>query len=118
MRMKHSDIFLSEMKELLTHEKDRLERELGRFADPTEEEGNYETRFQNIGREPEDNAHEVENYQSDLAMERTLESRLQEILDALNRIEMGTYGISEKSGELISENRLRAFPEARTNAGE
>lgn len=116
--MKHNKTFLEEMKQTLLREKKRIEKELGRFAKLTEEEGNYETQFEDIGREPEDNAHEVETYQSDLALEKTFEGRLQEISDALDRIERGTYGISEVSGELIPEDRLRAFPEAKTCAGE
>ena len=38
---------------------------------------------------------------------------LQEITDALERIENGTYGISEKSGKTIPEERLEAIPTAR-----
>ncbi|MFB1098319.1 TraR/DksA C4-type zinc finger protein [Terribacillus sp. JSM ZJ617] len=33
--------------------------------------------------------------------------------DALDRIEEGTYGVSEKSGEPIPEERLKAEPTAR-----
>lgn len=41
------------------------------------------------------------------------EDQLQEIEDALQRIEDGTYGISEKSGEPIPEERLEVMPTAR-----
>ncbi len=116
--MKHREEFIEEMKGVLLQEKTRLEQELSRFAKITEEGGDYETQFNDIGREPEDNAHEVETYESDLALEKTLEGRLGDILEALERIEKGDYGVSEKSGELIDENRLRAFPEAKTNIGE
>lgn len=40
-------------------------------------------------------------------------NQLQEIKDALNRIENDTYGISEKSGKPIPEERLEAMPTAR-----
>lgn len=38
---------------------------------------------------------------------------IQEINDALERIENGTYGISEQSGKQIPEERLEALPTAR-----
>ncbi len=39
--------------------------------------------------------------------------RIIEINDALKRMEKGTYGICEMSGEEISEDRLRAMPTAK-----
>lgn len=45
----------------------------------------------------------------------TLESQLKEVNDALDRIEKGTYGICEISGEPIEEDRLEANPAARTS---
>jgi RNA polymerase-binding transcription factor DksA len=116
--MKQNEAFIEEMKQKLLEEKKRIEKSLGRFAKPTEGEGAYETQFEDIGREPEDNAHEVETYQTDISLEKTLEGRLEEIIQALGRIEKGTYGISEVSGKPIPEDRLRAFPEAKTCAGE
>lgn len=115
---RHNKAFIEEMKGKLLAEKAKVEGELSRFAKPTEEEGEYETQFEDIGRDPEDNAHEVEAYGSDLALEQTLEGRLKDIADALEKIENGTYGVSEKSGRRIPEDRLRAFPEARVCADE
>lgn len=40
-------------------------------------------------------------------------NRLQEINHALEKIDKGTYGICEMSGELISDERLMAMPTAR-----
>lgn len=40
-------------------------------------------------------------------------NRLQEINLALDKIDKGTYGICEMSGELISDERLEAMPTAR-----
>ncbi|HDP33747.1 MAG TPA: hypothetical protein ENN29_01410 [Candidatus Hydrogenedentes bacterium] len=39
--------------------------------------------------------------------------RLRDVIDALDRIERGTYGICEGSGKLIPKKRLEAFPSAR-----
>ncbi len=49
------------------------------------------------------------------AHERTL---LQHIERALKKIEFGTYGVSEDSGEPIGFRRLQAVPWARFTAGE
>lgn len=40
-------------------------------------------------------------------------SKLIEVDDALARIESGTYGVCEESGEVISKRRLQAMPFAR-----
>jgi RNA polymerase-binding transcription factor DksA len=44
-----------------------------------------------------------------------LEDRLLNVVRALSKIEEGTYGICEVSGEEIEEERLEANPAARTN---
>jgi len=44
--------------------------------------------------------------------------QLQEIEDALSRIDKGTYGISEKSGKTIPEDRLEVMPTARLRVEE
>lgn len=44
----------------------------------------------------------------------TLSARLSDVKDALAKIEQGTYGICEVSGEPIEEERLEANPAART----
>ncbi|MBL1434154.1 TraR/DksA C4-type zinc finger protein [Candidatus Wolfebacteria bacterium] len=44
-----------------------------------------------------------------------LEARHKNVVNALDRIEKGTYGICEKSGEQIEEDRLDANPAARTS---
>jgi len=45
----------------------------------------------------------------------TLEKRYNDVTRALGKIESGTYGICEISGEHIEETRLDANPAARTN---
>ncbi|QQS61757.1 MAG: hypothetical protein IPN70_02445 [Candidatus Moraniibacteriota bacterium] len=115
----HNQKFLDEMKVFLLEEKAKLENELSRFAIETDhQEGRFETQFNDLGRDQEDNAHEVEEYESNLALENTLEVHLQEIIEALERINAGNYGISQKSGKIIPEERLRIYPEAKTCADE
>lgn len=105
---------LEELKQKLLGEKTRLEAELGRFANPTGGAGQFETNFENIGTDPDENATEVENYTDNLALEGSLETQLGDVLVALEKMEKGTYGICEKTGEEIPLDRLRAYPEART----
>ncbi|MBI2439485.1 MAG: TraR/DksA C4-type zinc finger protein [Candidatus Moranbacteria bacterium] len=105
---------LSELKEKLLLEKSRLEGELSRFAKLTGAPGNYETQFDIIGTDTDENATEVEEYVDNIALESNLESHLKDVTDALEKMEKGTYGLCEKTGKEISVERLRAYPAART----
>lgn len=105
---------LAHLKESLLAEKLRLEAELGRFAKPTAVEGNYETQFEHIGTDSDENASEVEEYADNIAVEGPLEAELKNVNDALAKMEAGTYGICEKTGEAIPIERLEAYPAART----
>ena len=106
---------IDEMKSALLKEKGGLEENLLRIAKPLDkEEGDYETSFNEIGNDREDNATEVEEYSGNLSVEVTLEKRLQEIIEALERIEKGTYGFCEDCQKEIGIERLRANPAAKT----
>ena len=48
----------------------------------------------------------------DATVERVAEKRLQSVARALEKIEEGTYGLSDESGEQIPKGRLEAVPEA------
>lgn len=61
-----------------------------------------------------DVADRTEEYDSRRAELSVLENRWNEIRAALKKIEAGTYGICEVSGELIEEDRLEVNPAART----
>lgn len=73
--------------------------------------GEYKPKFQEYGREDGENASEVEQYANDLGVTVALEEKLKKIEASLKRIEDGTYGKNEDGTE-ISEERLRALPEA------
>lgn len=72
-----------------------------------EEDNNEESGY-------DENADRFEEYGNRNAVVEDLESRLKEVKEALNRIEDGTYGICEVSGEPIEEERLQANPAAKT----
>lgn len=105
---------LAQLKAQLLSEKSRLEGSLLRFADATGTAGNYETRIDDMGTDPDENASEVEEYVDNLGLEQTLEAQLKDVNDALEKMEKGLYGICEATGKEIGQDRLRAYPGART----
>jgi DnaK suppressor protein len=104
---------LAELKEKLLTEKVRIEEELNRIGKPTTEAGDFSTNFTEIGTDEDDNASEVEEYTDNLAVETTLEKQLKEIIEALERIELGTYGKCENCDSEIPVERLMAYPAAK-----
>ena len=107
------ETLLKEFKDRLEAEKKRLESELARFAKPTGVPGNYETTFQDMGSERDENTSEVEEYVDNLGLETNLEGQLQETGEAISRVEAGSYGKCEKCGKDINPERLKAYPSAR-----
>lgn len=105
---------LNELKEKLIQEKKRIEEELGRIAKPAGDANNYNTTFDNIGDDEDENATEVEEYTDNLALEAVFEKQLREIIEALEKMEKGTYGKCEKCQNEIPLERLKAYPAAKT----
>ena len=64
--------------------------------------------------DPNETATTIEEFEENTAILKQLEIRYNEIVDALKRIENGTYGKCEKGGEIIEPERLDANPAART----
>ncbi|MGZ4155225.1 MAG: hypothetical protein ACXVQ0_12180 [Actinomycetota bacterium] len=64
---------------------------------------------------PADMGSETFEREKDLSILDSLEAELTELEAALQRVEDGTYGIDEVTGEPIAPERLEAFPTARTN---
>ena len=106
---------LNELKEALLKEKNELEGNLKRIARPVNKKGgDYETSFDELGSDKEDNATEVDEYTQNLPVETTLEKKLQEIIEALDRMEKGTYGKCANCNADIPIERLKANPSAKT----
>ena len=59
-------------------------------------------------------ADRMEDYTENNALVNQLEPRLRDVRSALDKIEKGTYGLCEVSGEEIEGDRLEANPAART----
>ena len=105
-------------KNKLEKEKKLLEEELGSLGkiDKTgewEAVPESETNTQEVQDEA-DMAERAEDYEERSSILNSLEKRLNDINDALLKIEKGTYGICEISGAQIEEDRLIANPAART----
>lgn len=64
--------------------------------------------------DPNDKADMIEDYETNTAILKQLEIQLDDVNDALLKIEKGAYGICEMSGHPIEEGRLNANPAART----
>lgn len=106
---------MEELKAALIKEKEELESNLGKIARPIDKkEGDYETSFEELGTDKDDNATEVDQYTQNLGVESTLEKKLQDIIEALEKMDKGTYGLCENCQKEIPLDRLRANPSART----
>lgn len=103
--------FLQQIKEKLLEEKKRLENQLSKFAKPNPNNPNdYEAKYPEIGSEEEENALEIAEFNKDLTLERTFEQELQDINNALERIEKNEYGICKYCKKPIKKERLLARP--------
>lgn len=90
-------------------------RSLG-IHNPDVKEDWIATPGETIDAEPDENlaADRVEDWDERRATLAVLETRYNNIRRALGKIEDGTYGTCEVSGEPIEEERLHAYPAART----
>lgn len=106
------------LKEKLESEKKKLTDDLRVFAkkDPHQKR-NWITRFPffGLGRSHQDEiAEEIEEYENLLPIEHSLESRLKDTEEALERMGKGKYGRCENCKKDIEMKRLEAAPEAKT----
>ena len=111
---------VSELKEKLERERVAIEEQLKRFAKKDEKlKEDWDTIFPKFnGGEAgsaalEKAADEVEEYSTLLPIEHSLELKLKNIELALEKIKKGEYGICEKCGKEIPEERLKVSPESR-----
>jgi DnaK suppressor protein len=111
---------IKELKSKLEREEKLLEEELKKFAEKDKKlAGDWDTRFPHFdggetgGAALEKAADEMEEYSTLLPIEYALETRLQNINLALEKIKKGKYGICENCGKEIELERLKISPEAR-----
>ncbi len=104
-------------KEILEREKENIEEMLQGFAKENKDKaGDWDTKFPDFRAKGalDEEADEVEEYSSLLPVERTLEVKLQNIKEALDKIKENNYGKCEKCGKEIEEKRLSLIPETKT----
>lgn len=103
--------FLLEVEKLLKEDKNRLEKELAKFANKNEHvEGDYDATYPEYGDKEDENALEVAQYTTNKPLEIALESELRDVEKSLDRLKKGTYGICKYCGKPIDEKRLLARP--------
>ena len=104
--------------------RERLERERARVGELIaelrnegldEEESAQSGELTHYDQHPADQGSELFEREKDLAILEGLEADLAEIEAALQRLDDGTYGVDEVTGEPIDPERLDALPTARTN---
>src|SRR5262245_24452253 len=106
-------------KKRLDEELTSVERSLGDIAVFNEVTGEWEAKGEDMetmaptadANEFADKLEEYEEHREELP---ALQTRWSEVKHALEKIERGTYGTCEVSGEQIEEDRLEANPAART----
>jgi RNA polymerase-binding transcription factor DksA len=103
------------IKEELLQKKANLQAMLSSFAtkDPNLK-GDWDSKYPRVPEGGlEEAAGEVEEYSTSLPIEHNLELQLQDVENALDKIEQGTYGACESCAMHIEEERLVVSPEAR-----
>lgn len=113
------ELDIKHFKDLLEKEKETLLGELSTVGrknpeNPKDWEA-IEPDMGNTGADENEVADSMEEFGTNKAILEQLETRLWEVNKALKKIEDGTYGICEVSGEHIELDRLEANPAARTN---
>lgn len=103
---------MEEMKGKLIEEKIKLEADLDKIAIQTEE--GYKAKVEDLGREEDDNAEEMEEKEANQGLIQVLSKNLSDVDKALEKFEGGTYGKCEHCSENIPEARLDAYPAAKS----
>ena len=107
-------------KQKLLEERARLEEQLATIAkqspdNPSDWNPVTDEVEEEVSADKNDRADVIEDLEENTSITNELETQLKDVNDALERIENGTYGKDEVTGEDISAERLEANPAARTN---
>ncbi len=97
----------------LEQEEKNLIDQLNRIANKNPQaKGDFTVRVPSYGDEDDENAQEITDLDKNFAMEQELESRLNSIRKTRQKIKEGTYGKCDGCGVNITQERLKAVPEA------
>ena len=104
---------IAKFKKILLEKKESVTKKLNSMAKKNEN-GKWVANFENLARDPEINANEVEEEINKEGVVFVLVDDLKKIDKALSKIENHTYGKCKICNENISLERLEAFPETNT----
>lgn len=107
-----SEEAVKKIKEELLARKQQILKDLKDISGETEDKNDYTTKFPDYGDKKDENAQEIDEYTTNVATEKVLESTLRDINGALERIESGEYGICKYCHKPIGEKRMLARPVA------
>ena len=102
--------FIAQQKQRLQDLKSELEQVRGGLEEDQRYRAEEEEDF--TQHDSGDMSHSLFTREVDATVERQVERRLEHVERALQKIEEGTYGLSDQSGEPIPRGRLEAVPEA------
>ncbi len=111
------EINITTQKSTLLMQREQLVKELQTIAIHHQETDDWEARFDNTSVSEADDdlvGDSIEEAEEQVATLALLETRYRNIQRALQKIDTGSYGICELSGEPIEPDRLLAHPAART----
>lgn len=110
----YSDEELEHFKELLQEQKQETEEEIEAIHEAVEDIEDQESNEKSASTHHQgDIGSEEEEREKYLIMLKKERDKLDEITAALDRIELGTYGVCEDTGKKIQKERLEAIPYAR-----
>ena len=101
---------IDQIKSDLIKKRDEIQKELGTITD----EENNRVKYPEYGDKADENAQEIDEYTTNLATDKVLESTLRDIEGALERMEKGEYGICKYCKQPIGKKRMLARPVAST----
>jgi DnaK suppressor protein len=106
----HDQEFIEQQKQRLLE----LKSELERVRDGLQEDERFRAEEEEdfTQHDSGDMSQSLFTREVDATVERQVERRLENVERALQKIEEGTYGLSDDSGEPIPRGRLEAVPEA------
>ncbi len=104
-------------REFIARQKERLrdlKSELERVRDGLQEDGRFRAEEEEdfTQHDSGDMSQSLFTREVDATVEQQVERRLRYVERALQKVEEGTYGLSDDSGEPIPRGRLEAVPEA------
>ena len=110
---------LEEIKNTLLDEKRDLEERIKRYLEQEDlMEGSVGELNSFDETHPGDQGTELFERQKDMTLYHRDREQLEEVEHALQKIDEGTYGVCEETGEQIPVERLKAMPTARTKITE